>query len=85
MAGLHLEEAGDGPSAKRVTGEAFLLQRKTEVKDICFGRPVHAIERLHRDARGGADVDDRACATLDQGRSGSVGEASESALRQSCP
>src|SRR6266404_3354823 len=39
--------------------------------------PVHAIHRLYRDARGGADVDDRACATLDECRSGGVGEASE--------
>jgi len=41
--------------------------------------PVHTVERLYRDARGGADVDDRACATLDEGRGGSVGEARESA------
>jgi hypothetical protein len=54
-----------------------VLQRKTEGKDICFGRPVHAVERFYRDARGGADVDDRACPTLNEGRSGGVGEASE--------
>jgi len=41
--------------------------------------PVHTVHRLYRDASGGADVDDRACATLDEGRSGNVGEASESA------
>src|SRR5260370_24346396 len=42
-----------------------------------FLSPRCAGFKFYRDARGGADVDDRACPTLNEGRSGGVGEASE--------
>ncbi len=73
---------GRGPAGQHrldadAFGAKFVLEGKTEGKDVCFRRPIYAVERLYLDACGGADVDDRACATLDECRSGGVGEARE--------
>ncbi len=46
----------------------FVLQRMTEGEDIGFGGAVDTVERLRRYANDGADVDDRARATLDECR-----------------
>ena len=44
----------------------FVMQRMTEGEDIGFGGAAHTIERLRRNANDGANVDDRARATLDE-------------------
>jgi len=55
----------------------FVVQRMTEGEDIGFGRAVHTVERLRRDADDGADVDDRAGATLDECRCRGISQSRE--------
>ena len=56
----------------------FVLQRMTEGEDISFGGAVHTVERLRRNGNDGADVDDRARATLDECRCRGVSQSRES-------
>jgi hypothetical protein len=56
----------------------FVLQRMTEGKDIGLGGAVDTVERLRRDANGGADVDDCARTTLDECRCRGVSQSRES-------
>src|SRR5258706_7065624 len=56
----------------------FVLQRMSEREDIGFGGAVHTVECFRRDANDGADVDDRARATVDECRCRGVSQSRES-------